>query len=196
MSGIAEAVSLPADGLPRPPSWRISREAFLALAPAARIAALQSLEQGNGYWILHQGAMTPGSQRQLLANLDSAVALQTALSQHFQQPDAAANLMVQRLPPQQRAGVLFSRHPRRPDLDHAVVETADNRGTTERLIFHADGHLAWCSDLAAVESGLIDRLAGLAVQLNQTISAPMALEWVWVVDRQPAIAPRGLDPTQ
>jgi phosphohistidine swiveling domain-containing protein len=179
LSGIAEAVSLPADGLPRPPSWRISREAFLALAPADRVAELQSLEQGNGYWILHQGAMAPGSQRQLLANLDSAVALQTALSQHFQQPDAAANLMVQRLPPQQRAGVLFSRHPRRPDLDHAVVEIADSRGTTERLIFHADGHLAWCSDLAAVEAGLIDRLAGLALQLNQAITAPMALEWVW-----------------
>lgn len=179
MSGIAEAVSLPADGLPRPSSWRISREAFLAQAPADRVAELQSLAPGSGYWILHQGAMAPGSQRQLLANLDSAVALQAALSQHFQQAGAPEHLTVQRLPPQQRAGVLFSRHPRRPDLDHAVVELGDSHGTTERLIFHADGHLAWCSDLAAVEADLIKALAALALQLNQTISAPMALEWVW-----------------
>ena len=176
---IAEAVSLPADGLPRPPSWRISRDAFLALTPADRVAQLQSLAQGSGYWILHQGAMAPGSQRQLLANLDSAVALQAALSQHFQQPGAAAQLTVQRLPPQQRAGVMFSRHPRRPDLDHAVVELGDHQGATERLIFHADGHLAWCSDPLAVESGLVDALAALALQLNQAINAPMALEWVW-----------------
>ncbi len=179
MSAIADAVSLPADGLPRPLSWRISRDAFLTLTPAERVAELQSLEQGSGYWILHQGAMAPGSQRQLLANLDSAVALQAALSQHFRQPGAVDHLTVQRLPPQQRAGVMFSRHPRRPDLDHAVVELADNHGTTERLIFHADGHLAWCSDLAAVEADLIAALAALALQLNQTISAPMALEWVW-----------------
>lgn len=179
MSAIAEAVSPPADGLPRPPSWRISRDAFLALAPADRVAALQSLAQGNGYWILHQGAMAPGSQRQLLANLDSAVALQAALSQHFQQPAAAEQLTVQRLPPQQRAGVLFSRHPRRPDLDHAVVELGDSHGTTERLIFHADGHLAWCSDPEAVEAALTHALAALALQLNQSVSAPMALEWVW-----------------
>lgn len=179
MSAIAEAVSLPADGLPRPPSWRISCEAFLTLAPADQVAELQALGPGSGYWILHQGAMAPGSQRQLLANLDSALALQAALSQHFRQPAAPDHLLVQRLPPQQRAGVLFSRHPRRPDLDHAVVELGDSQGTTERLIFHADSHLAWCSAPDAVEASLIAALAGLAVQLNHSASSPMALEWVW-----------------
>jgi rifampicin phosphotransferase len=179
LSQIAVAVSLPEDGLPRPPSWRIGRDDFLAADVAGRVAALQALEHTPGYWVLHQGSMAPGSQRQLLANLDSAVALQAALSQHFQQAQAPLALTVQRLPLQQRAGVLFSRHPRRPDLDHIVVELADSDGGSERIIFHGDGQLAWCSDPAAAEPALVQALAALALQLNRLMAEPRAVEWVW-----------------
>jgi rifampicin phosphotransferase len=170
----------PDDGLPRPPGWRVSRDHFVALDVAARTALLRSLEDGrDGYWVLHQGAMAAGSQRQLLANLDSAVSLQAALTQHFSQPAGAASLLIQRLPPQHSAGVLFSQHPRRPDLDHVVVEFSAEEGTIGRLILHADGQLAWCSDPDSVPALLVSALADLAIQLKQTNDLPSAAEWVW-----------------
>lgn len=174
------AVAGPDDGLPRPPSWRIFRDPFVALDVAARTEALRALENGApGYWVLHQGAMAPGSQRQLLANLDSAVSLQAALTQHFSQPAGASSLVIQRLPPQRTAGVLFSQHPRRPDLDHVVVELSVAEGVTGRLILHADGQLAWCSEPDSVTASLASALAELATRLKQASAMPSAAEWVW-----------------
>ncbi|UWN47848.1 hypothetical protein ASALC70_00021 [Alcanivorax sp. ALC70] len=47
-----------ASGLPVPPSWRISREAVLALDTAALVRELRGLPRmfnGERYWVLHQG---------------------------------------------------------------------------------------------------------------------------------------------
>ncbi|MCC1498098.1 PEP-utilizing enzyme [Alcanivorax sp. 1008] len=180
MSEIFTAVAKSHDGLPRPPGWRVHRDQFIALDVAARTALLRSLEQGqDGYWVLHQGAMAAGSQRQLLANLDSAVSLQAALAQRFSQTGDTSTLLIQRLPPQRSAGVLFSHHPRRPDLDHVVVELSASEGATERLILHADGQLAWCSEPDSVPAALVSALAELAIRLKQANTLPSAAEWVW-----------------
>ena len=176
---VAEPLVHPDDGLPRPPSWQVRAADFLALDRAGRLQALSDLpgDDRPGYWILHQGAMAPGSQRQLLVNLDSALALQAALEQRFSQPGAPATLVIQWLPPQQAAGVLFSRHPRRPDLDQMVVELGEGQGT-ERLIFHPDGSLAWQSQ-ADTDPVLVRALAALGRQLNAVADTPRAVEWVW-----------------
>lgn len=180
MTEILTAVAGPDDGLPRPPSWRVARDQFVALDISARTALLHSLEEGQpGYWVLHQGAMAAGSQRQLLANLDSAVSLQAALAQHFSQSGASESLLIQRLPPQRSAGVLFSQHPRRPDLDHVVVELSVEEGATGRLILHADGQLAWCSEPDSVPALLVNALADLAIVLKRVSAQPSAAEWVW-----------------
>ena len=189
MASIFTVVELATDGLTRPPSWQVHRDQFVSLDVPERTALLAQLEQGQaGYWVLHQGAMTAGSQRQLLANLDSAVSLQAALAQHFNQSNPPSSLVIQRLPPQSGAGVLFSRHPRRPDLDHIVVElsveqagTGEKGSATGRLILHADGQLAWSSesDTEQVEENLVSALAELAHRLKRVYQQPSAVEWVW-----------------
>lgn len=200
MALIFTAVDVATDGLTRPPSWQVCRDQFIALDVPERTALLAELEQGQaGYWVLHQGAMAAGSQRQLLANLDSAVSLQAALAQHFNQPAAPACLVIQRLPPQRGAGVLFGRHPRRPDLDHIVVELSvelsveqaagagEESSAVGRLILHADGQLAWSnaganaspSEADHVEQALITALAELADSLKRSYDQPSAVEWVW-----------------
>jgi rifampicin phosphotransferase len=179
-----EAMSVPEDGLPWPPMWRIQRDQFVAVEPDAQIEALIQLAGDQpGYWVLHQGAMAPGSQRQLLANLDSAVSLRTALNQHFLGGSALPALMVQRLPTQKAAGILFSRHPQRPDLDHIVIEGGGADEPVSRLILHRDGALAWRSDDSASLVEAMAALHDLATLLAQHYASPMAAEWVWDGDR-------------
>jgi rifampicin phosphotransferase len=180
LSPIAESLPPAADGLPRPPSWRIDAAAFRALPLADQCEQLSQLAgSAEGYWVLHQGAMAPGSQRQLLTNLDSVVALMAALSQRFAESGAPDALTVQRLPPQRAAGVLFSRHPRRPDLDHIVVEVAGGGPDIERVILHADGHLAWSSGDPAALASLLPAFQDLALRLGRANTVPLAAEWVW-----------------
>ncbi|MFN3713197.1 MAG: PEP-utilizing enzyme [Alcanivoracaceae bacterium] len=180
MSPIAESSPPTVDGLPRPAAWRIDAAAFRALTPTDQCEQLSRLAgEGDGYWVLHQGAMAPGSQRQLLTNLDSVIALRAALTQRFGEAGAPAALTVQRLPPQRAAGVLFARHPRRPDLDHIVVEVASGGPDIERVILHADGHLAWSSGDPVQFGPLLPAFHDLARRLNNSSAVPMAAEWVW-----------------
>lgn len=169
---------LPAD-LPWPPSWTVSRDACLALTVTQCCQALQALggDQPH-YWVLHQGPVAAGAQRQSLANLDSALALSSALHQQFA-ANGREQLMIQRLPALRGAGVLFSRHPRRPDLDHIVVEGAAAAGEQQRLILHCDGELAWATDARGMLATLGAAFHRLAHQLMAHADGAYAAEWVF-----------------
>lgn len=179
MASLVEPCELSPAALPWPASWTVRREPCLAMSAAERCEALQALggEQPH-YWVLHQGPVAPGAERQSLVNLDSALALSSALQQQFASNDRP-QLMIQRLPRLRAAGVLFSRHPRRPDLDHIVVEGAAADGEQQRLILHRDGLLAWAGDNSALLTGLTADFHRLAHQLMAHAEGAYAAEWVF-----------------
>ena len=174
-----------ASGLPVPPSWRISREAVLALDTAALVRELRGLPRmfnGERYWVLHQGAMNEASQRESLVNLDSDEALAAALSSLFRRTESPEQVVVQALPRQCAAGVLFTRHPLRQDLSHMVVEgVTDGDDRRQRLIFDDHGHLVYRSDSDAALDDLVGapRLLALAEQLRRRFERPQAGEWIF-----------------
>ena len=184
-------------GLPVPPTWAIDRDWLLAQSPQALTEALAELRgvsgpdgqealQGAGsqrYWLLRQGPMNPTSLRESLVNLDSDAALATALRQLFAQQDGPQRVLIQSLPGRVAAGVLFTRHPVRQDLDHMIVEgvaeTADAR--QERIILHRDGRVAYQSEhnSALVEAPGALVFASLAHQLRRAFDHPQACEWIY-----------------
>ena len=168
--------------LPYPPAWWINREAIDAAGETlvSRLSALAG--DSEHYWVLHQGTANPDSVRQVLANLDTDAALATALGQLFSRPEGPARVRVQCLPRQVAAGLLFTRHPMRPDLTHVVIEgRAGEGGDAERLILHEDGKLAFHSGRSGMFRDSIgaQRFIALANALKQTFDAPRAAEWVW-----------------
>ena len=175
-----------ARGLPVPPSWRIDRGDVIDLDRHGLIdylAALPELSGGERYWVLHQGAMNEHSQRESLLNLDSDEALAAALITVFRRPSAPAQVVVQALPRQRAAGVLFTRHPLRQDLSHMVVEgVVDGGAERQRLIFDDEGRLVYRGEaqsepLDEVVGG--QRLLALGEQLKQLFDRPQAGEWVF-----------------
>lgn len=193
-------------GLPVPPSWRVRRE-VLAEDTQAVTAALAQVA-GNiaaRYWVLQQGPATPGSQRESLLNLDSDLALSGALQQVFRRANAPDSVIIQSMPARHAAGVLFTRHPVRPDLEHVVIEGVleqghgepdaapdeqdeechedrhgDRHGEPARLILHRDGAVAWSSEnRSLVERIGADAFATLAGQLRKQFERPQACEWIF-----------------
>ena len=174
-----------ASGLPVPPSWRISREAVLAQDGPGLVRQLRGLPRmftGERYWVLHQGAMNEASQRESLVNLDSDEALAAALSSLFHRAEPPEQVVVQALPRQRAAGVLFTRHPLRQDLSHMVVEgIAEGDNQRQRLIFDEEGQLVYRSDNATALDELIGapRLLALGEQLRRRFERPQAGEWIF-----------------
>lgn len=172
--------------LPLAPRWRVERDYVLDRSAGDLVAELAALAEGEPhYWVLQQGPLAPGSKRQSLLNLDSDTALAAALTQTFHRPNPPDALVFQCLPPQRAAGVLFTRHPLRPDLDHIVVEGRANEAEQQRLILHADGSLAWHS---GDENGLLLDIGAapfhqLARALDACSDGPRAAEWVWDGER-------------
>lgn len=174
-----------ASGLPVPPSWRISRHAVLEQDTdglVRRLRALPRMFNGERYWVLHQGAMNAESQRESLLNLDSDEALAAALTTVFGRDPAPAQVVVQALPRQRAAGVLFTRHPLRQDLPHMVVEGVVEGGAErQRLIFDEDGRLVYRadSDAAALDQAVpASQLLALGEQLKRGFERPQAGEWI------------------
>lgn len=174
-----------ASGLPVPPSWRISREAVLEQDTdglVRRLRALPRMFNGERYWVLHQGAMNAESQRESLLNLDSDEALAAALTTVFGRDPAPDQVVVQALPRQRAAGVLFTRHPLRQDLPHMVVEGVVEGGAErQRLIFDEDGRLVYRADSDAVPLGEAvpaSQLLALGEQLRRGFERPQAGEWI------------------
>ena len=205
-------------GLPVPPTWSVSAADGAAGGAAGVVptaydlsAMLQALPgkpgPGNHYWILHQGPATPGSQRQSLVNLDSDTALSAALIQLFSQQDAPTQVIIQALPRRHAAGVLFTRHPVRQDLEHVIVEGVLEQGAAalsgaqagsrdsiqERLILHRDGQVAYSSQPGSALAAAIgaQRFKTLADQLRRHFERPQACEWVhdgerlWLIQTLP-----------
>ena len=174
-----------ASGLPVPPSWRISRDAVLEHDTdglVRRLRALPRMFNGERYWVLHQGAMNAASQRESLLNLDSDDALAAALTSVFGRDPAPAQVVVQALPRQHAAGVLFTRHPLRQDLPHMVVEGVVEGGAErQRLIFDEDGRLVYRADSSAEpldQSVPASQLLALGEQLKRGFERPQAGEWI------------------
>lgn len=172
-------------GLPVPPSWRVSRQAVQQASPTELNDALAGLvrEGDSRYWVMHQGPVNQDSLRQNIVNLDSDAALAAALAQTFEQDGAPEEVVIQSLPARQAAGVLFSRHPMRPDLDHIVIEgVVEGQGNKkERLILQRTGELAW---MRGGQRRLADdvgtrRFLALARLLWERFTAPQACEWIW-----------------
>lgn len=195
-------------GLPVPPSWRVWRQLLdcdinvitAVLAQAAASAEGVAAERADArYWVLHQGPATPGSQRESLLNLDSDLALGGALCQLFLRDNAPDSVIIQSLPERHAAGVLFSRHPVRPDLEHVVIEGVLERGQAgqrpaepARLILHRDGAVAWSSENRSLEEGVgAAAFAALAQRLRSSFERPQACEWIfdgrqlWMVQTLP-----------
>lgn len=170
-------------GLPWPPTWRIRGEGVRELSPDAlteKLAQLGGPEEH--YWVLHQGPVNPGSLRQALANLDSDATLAAALQQMMSRPDAPESAVFQCLPAQVAAGILFTRHPLRPDLDQAVVEgRVEGSADQERLILHPDGALAFHSgDHNRLDSEIgAGPFSRLSADMVAAYTGPRAGEWVW-----------------
>ena len=174
-----------ASGLPVPPSWRISRQAVLEQDTdglVRRLRALPRMFNGERYWVLHQGAMNAESQRESLLNLDSDEALAAALTTVFGRDPAPEQVVVQALPRQRAAGVLFTRHPLRQDLPHMVVEgVAEGGAERQRLIFDEDGRLVYRADSDAValdQAVPASQLLALGEQLKRGFERPQAGEWI------------------
>ncbi|ASK33837.1 pyruvate, phosphate dikinase [Alcanivorax sp. N3-2A] len=174
-----------AAGLPVPPSWRIGAESLRGLSRDQLVAALGALpewREGDRYWVLHQGSMNPDSQRESLANLDSDEALATALWSMFNRDPAPPRVVIQALPRQRAAGVLFTRHPLRQDLAHMVVEgVLDGEQARQRLIFDERGALVYAGDgqrPALSEVVPQTQLLALGSQLRRGFERPQAGEWV------------------
>ena len=171
------------DRLPLAPCWRVERDHVLDSSAQTLTDELADLAgHQDHYWVLQQGPLAPGSKRQSLLNLDSDMALAAALGQTFRREDGPASLVFQCMPPQHAAGVLFTRHPMRPDLDHIVVEGClQGCDAQQRLILHADGELAWRSEGSQpfLDEVGTRALYELARALEQSYGEPRAAEWIW-----------------
>ena len=136
-------------GLPVPPSWRVPRAAITGIASETLVNTLKALPRMFGaerYWVLQQGPMNPDSRRESLLNLDSDEALAAALVSIFAREQSPEQVVIQALPRQQAAGVLFTRHPLRQDLHHVVVEGVSNGNVDrQRAIFDEQGRLVHAS---------------------------------------------------
>ncbi len=182
MTGIQALSRDHADRLPLAPCWRIDRQYALDAGSQLASELADLAGQGEHYWVLQQGPLAPGSKRQSLLNLDSDVALAAALGQTFKRQDGPQSLVFQCMPPQRAAGVLFTRHPMRPDLEHIVIEGClSGSDQQQRLILHADGQLAWQS--AGAEAFLAEvgteAFHVLADNLTSSYGEPRAAEWIW-----------------
>ncbi|MBQ0755370.1 MAG: pyruvate, phosphate dikinase [Gammaproteobacteria bacterium] len=169
--------------LPLAPCWRVPREHVLAVTTEALVSELSALAGGDShYWVLQQGPLAPGSKRQSLLNLDSDTALAAALNQTFRRDNGPESLIFQCMPPQKAAGVLFTRHPMRPDLDHIVIEGClAGSDAQQRVILHADGQLAWRSEGSEVFLDEVSLLAfhELTQALHDSYGEARAAEWIW-----------------
>ena len=172
--------------LPIPPAVEIRREDVLEGAPETLGAALAALRESGGeggYWVLRREPDDTDSRREALVNLDTEASLSAALQQVFSGEDPPSRVVIQRLPGRRAAGVLFTRHPVRQDLDHTViegvVETPD--AEQERLILHSDGQVAWRSnpDCALLDEVGAEAFYRLGEQLRQAFERPQACEWVF-----------------
>jgi rifampicin phosphotransferase len=169
--------------LPLAPCWRVQRAHVLEVTTEALVSELAELAAGmDHYWVLQQGPLAPGSKRQSLLNLDSDTALAAALNQTFRRDNGPENLIFQCMPPQKAAGVLFTRHPMRPDLDHIVIEGClAGSDAQQRVILHADGQLAWRNEGS---EGFLDEVSLLAFHqlteaLHDSYGEARAAEWIW-----------------
>lgn len=174
-----------AGGLPVPPSWRVDGDTVRALELEQLVARLRQLPAMFGderYWVLHQGAMNAESQRESLLNLDSDRALAAALNTLFRRDNPPTEVVIQALPRQRAAGVLFTRHPLRQDLSHMVVEgVVGGGGARQRLIFDQDGSLVYRGEAAGEELDTVvrpEQLLALADQLRRGFERPQAGEWI------------------
>lgn len=183
MSGFQPLHRDHSDQLPLAPCWRVNRDHVLeATAESLTSELAQLANDAQHYWVLQQGPLAPGSKRQSLLNLDSDLALAAALNQTFQGDDGPENLIFQCMPPQKAAGVLFTRHPMRPDLEHIVIEGClAGSDKQQRLILHADGLTAWRSPESEAFLAEISTTAfyQLAQSLHDSYGEPRAAEWVW-----------------
>tara|TARA_B100000446_G_scaffold158548_1_gene156484 strand:- start:2620 stop:4611 length:1992 start_codon:yes stop_codon:yes gene_type:complete len=176
-------------GLPVPPSWRVMRSAVEGVASEALANTLKALPRmfaEERYWVLQQGPMNPDSRRESLLNLDSDAALAAALHSIFAREQAPEHVVIQALPRQKAAGVLFTRHPLRQDLPHVVVEgVADGNPDRQRAIFDESGRLVHAShDNAALHKVIGEaRLLALHDSLKSNFDRPQAGEWVFDGDK-------------
>lgn len=165
-----------------PASWRVTRAALAE--PIELRAELESTAAGQPaghFWVLWQGLMNPESRRQSLLNLSDAAGVVTALANVFASPERAETFL-QFIPDWQAAGVLFTRHPLRGDLDQVVVEgVTGKQQPSQRLILQRDGLLAYRSrdDLSLDQVVPVTALLALAQQLEQLYERPQAAEWVY-----------------
>lgn len=172
-------------GLPVPPSWRLHREDVLNMdgdALVQKLRALPRMFDEDRYWVLHQGPMNPGSCRESLLNLDSDNALASALQAIFKRDPPPEQVVIQAMPRQCAAGVLFTRHPLRQDLPHVVVEgVADGNSERQRIIFDDQGRLVHASHdhHSLAEAVGHDQLLALHQALKQNFDRPQAGEWVY-----------------
>lgn len=176
-------------GLPIPPSWRLHREDVLEVTSddlVQKLRALPRMFDEERYWVLQQGPMNPGSCRESLLNLDSDSALASALQAIFRREQPPEHVIIQALPHQRAAGVLFTRHPLRQDLPHMVVEgVADGNSERQRIIFDEQGRLVHASHQ---EKSLADavghqQILKLHQALKENFDRPQAGEWVYDGDR-------------
>ncbi|MCG8392711.1 MAG: PEP-utilizing enzyme [Pseudomonadales bacterium] len=176
-------------GLPVPPSWRVDRQVVMessADSLAQQLRALPRMFTCERYWVLQQGPMNPDSCRESLVNLDSDESLAAALRSIFQRDQGPDHVIIQALPRQQAAGVLFTRHPLRQDLPHMVVEgVLDGSSERQRLIFDDEGRLVHASDseLALSDQVSETQLRHLHELLKRNFDRPQAGEWVFDGDR-------------
>lgn len=172
-------------GLPVPPSWRLHRQDVLGVESEELIQKLRALPRMFGeerYWVLQQGPMNPDSCRESLLNLDSDSALAAALSAIFGREQSPEQVIIQALPGQRAAGVLFTRHPLRQDLPHVVVEgVADGNSERQRIIFDDQGRLVHASHETASLADTVahQQLLALYQSLKQNFDRPQAGEWVY-----------------
>lgn len=172
-------------GLPVPPSWRLDRDDVLSCSGEQLVQKLRALPRmftGERYWVLQQGRMNPESQRESLLNLDSDEALAAALHSIFQRDNSPDQLVIQALPGQKAAGVLFTRHPLRQDLPHMVVEgVREGSEERQRLIYDDDGRLVHASQSHdALQDSLNQKqLQQLHDALRCHFDQPQAGEWVF-----------------
>ncbi|MED5238328.1 MAG: PEP-utilizing enzyme [Pseudomonadota bacterium] len=176
-------------GLPVPPSWRLHRDDVLELDTEELVQKLRALPRMFGedrYWVLQQGPMNPASCRESLLNLDSDNALAAALQTIFRREQAPNQLIIQALPRQCAAGVLFTRHPLRQDLPHLVVEgVADGNSERQRIIFDDQGRLVHASHAShsLADSVGHDQILALHQLLKTNFDRPQAGEWVYDGDQ-------------
>ncbi len=172
-------------GLPIPPSWRIDRSVVADSSAASlthQLRALPRMFTDDRYWVLQQGPMNADSRRESLLNLDSDESLAAALRSIFDREPGPDHVVIQALPRQQAAGVLFTRHPLRQDLPHMVVEgVVEGSNERQRLIFDDSGRLVHASQAVVPLSQQVDesQLRRLHTTLKQNFDRPQAGEWVF-----------------